>query len=431
MISALTVNLSTQEGTDLSRRRGQRKGYLYRRGPSWFLQYRIDTPELDERGKFKRATVTKFVAPAAGPGKKTKKQAERIAWEEYLAKLDQMSTRPQSMKTIAEFVKERFEPDVVWSLKPSGKAHYHNMLKNHVLPALGEFRLRDVRPQHVQDLVRAKLERGLSVQTAVHVRNAVSAIFRHAKRLQAYAGDLPTEGVRLPELAPAERRALTWEQVKLLAQFIGSRPCDVVVASNAPARRMGRAGEQRPDLEALVIVLALTGLRIGEAMGLKWRRVNLEGKHVVMDGELLPEYTLAVRENFVHGGYGTLKARTSRRNIPLTTEAWYQFSRLKMASKFAGPDDPVWAASNGKPLDRHNLSNRQLKAAAKAAGLSWASFHNLRHTSSTLADQAGLSVAERQRILGHATAEQTLHYTHAELEVVRGRMERIGKETVQ
>ncbi len=425
------------DGRDLARRRGQRTGYLYRRGPSWFVQYRVDSVDLDANGKFKRPTLTKYVAPATGPGKVTEKQAQRIAWDEYLSKLDLMATRPGSMKTIAEFVKERFEPDVVWSLKPSGKAHYRLMLKNHVLPALGSIRLRDLEPRHVQDLVRATLERGLAVQTAMHVRNTVSAIFRHAKRLQAYAGDLPTEGVRLPALNVPERRSLTWPQVLALAATIG-KPDETKERKKhtpAPNPEMDRARNE--TLGTLVMVLALTGLRIGEAMGLRWKRVNLEGEPRTVDGETLPAYTLAVRENYVQtsmkatglkvgASYGTLKTKGSRRNIPLSAEAWVALSRLKPGA----PDAPVFVSRAGTPLDHRNIGDRYLKAAAKRIGCPWVSWHTLRHTNSTLADQAGLSVSERQRILGHATAQQTLAYTHAELDVVRGRMEQIGKERV-
>jgi integrase len=403
--SDLIAILFQQAEQKIARRRGQRTGYIYERGPWWFLQYR----EYEE-GKPPRK-VTKRIGVANGPGKITRKQAERLAWEEYLAKVDVFNTRPQSSKTISEFVRERFEPDVVWYLKPSGKAHYDYVLSKHVLPILGNFRMRDLLPQHVQSLLRAKLESGLSVQTAIHIRNAISAVFRHAKRMQAFSGDLPTEAVRLPELQPAERHALSWEQVKLVSEHMG-----------------------RPDLEALVIVLALTGLRIGEALGLKWKRVNLEELSVIMDGESLPGYTLAVRENYVvvpkkHRGsnlYGTVKTKKSSRKIALSSEVWYQLTRVNMASKFTGPDDPVFAAANGNPLDRHNISNRNLKVAGKKANVPWVSWHALRHTNSTLADQAGISVAVRQRILGHAAAEMTLGYTHTELALVRADMEKIG-----
>lgn len=375
---------------NLARRRGQRTGYVYRRGDSWFGQFRVDTTELDEKGKFKRKTLTKFIAAAAGPGKVGKTQAMALFYDEHLKDLPK--TGPLSTRNVQQFVDECFRPHIVSACKPTGKAHYEYVLKKHVLPALGTCMIRDVRPLHVYNLIRAKLDAGLSIQTVVHIRNTVSSLFRHAKRMQAFAGDNPTEGVRLPPLVHAEKQALTWQQVQAVA-------------------------EQLPeDLGALVRVLALTGLRIGEAMGLRWKNVDLD------------RGTLQVRENFVRGEYGTLKSRRSRRDVPLPSLAIAELRHI-------GPKEaeaPVFAGQkSGKPLDQHNTARRFLKPAGKRAGCAWVSWHVLRHTASTLADQVGLSVSERQRMLGHASAEMTLHYTHADVDQLRERMEKIGKETIQ
>lgn len=426
----------------MARRRWQKKGYLYRAttargkntGPSWFLQYREDSAEIDPKtGKFKRIPITKWIAEASGPGAVNRKQAERIAWNEHLSRLDQMTTKPMSAKTIAEFVKERFEPDVVYRCKPSGRAHYTGMLKNHVLPAVGEIRLRDLRPQGVQDLVRWKLEyrdekgKGLSVQTVVHIRNTLSAIFRHAKRCQAYAGDSPTEGVRLPTLEHKERRVLTEELLDQVVHWIGRPDPDAKRKKRGPAPDPEKVEWDNAFLGCLVRVLALVGVRIGEAMGLRWKRVNLTGQPIIIDGELVPPYMVAIRENFVRGRYGTLKTKTSRRDIPLTTEAVRVFTKLASLTRFTGPDDPVFAGpKSGKPLDQHNVAARFLRPAGKLAGVPWVGWHTLRHTAGSLQDQAGLSVTERQRILGHSAAAMTLHYTHADMDLVRERMEKIG-----
>lgn len=383
------ATLFPQEEQEM-RRRGQRTGYLKKIGPSWFLQYR--------KGKVDRHRVTVRVGAAKGFGKLTRKQAERIAWDSFLSMVDQVTIFPKSRQTVEHFVRESFEPGLVWTLKPSGKAHYGRILGKHVLPTLGKFELGEVAPQDIQALIRAKLAAGLSVQTALHIKNAISAIFRYAKGMRAYSGDLPTEGVRMPAVQAVERRSLNWPQVQMIA------------------------AELPEQVEILVIVLTLTGLRIGEAVALRWKRVNLDGEPKVVDGEILPAYTLAVRENHVLGQYGTLKTPKSRRNIPLSAEAWIALSRLQPGA----PDAPVFANRVGKPIDWRNIAMRFLKPTVKRLGLPWVSFHTLRVTNATLADQAGLSVSERQRILGHSSAAMTMHYTKPELETMRERMEMIG-----
>jgi integrase len=52
-------------------------------------------------------------------------------------------------------------------------------------------------------------------------------------------------------------------------------------------------------------------------------------------------------------------------------------------------------------------------------------WHSFRHTNATLADQAGLTDTERQRVLGHASDRMTRHYSHADLERVRAKLNEV------
>ena len=75
--------VSFLRGDDMSRRRGQRKGWLRPEHGAWLLTYRV----YDQTGKNQRETVT--IGPCEGSGKLTEKQAERFAWDHYLAKVYQ------------------------------------------------------------------------------------------------------------------------------------------------------------------------------------------------------------------------------------------------------------------------------------------------------------------------------------------------------
>jgi integrase len=110
----------------------------------------------------------------------------------------------------------------------------------------------------------------------------------------------------------------------------------------------------------MVLVLALTGLRIGELCGLRWRRLNLTHLAVQqVDGEQLAPLTLAVREAFIRvygkqieksqkgGQYQDVKTRKSRRDVPLVPLAVKVIERVRSESKFLGADDPVFATRNG------------------------------------------------------------------------------------
>src|SRR5258708_12162146 len=85
------------------------------------------------------------------------------------------------------------------------------MLK-HVVPPLGNFRLKDTTAADIQKVVSSMLGQSYSVQTVKHVRTTVSAIFTHAKRLGWHTGDNPAKLVRLPEMVRRESHALSFDQ---------------------------------------------------------------------------------------------------------------------------------------------------------------------------------------------------------------------------
>lgn len=374
----------------MARRRGQRKGYVYEKSGSWVLQWREDVRSAG--GTIDRHKFARVIAPAKGAGAVSKRQAQRIAWEDVLAKLDTASLRPQSLATVADFVKAKFEPEVVWSLKATGgQPHYKYLLEKHVLPAIGALRLRDVTLAHIQKLIAQRYPK-YSVQTLVHIRNCVSAVFRHAKACQWYAGDLPTEGLRLPEMRRKERRALGREQAAA-----------IITALRSPYRE-------------LAFLLATTGLRIGEACGLRWKRVNFELG------------TLEIRESYIKGKWSTTKNENSVRLLPLPAAVAPLLARLKQRAHLVGPNDPVFITTHGNPCDAATTAEKFLKPVARELGMPWVSWHSLRHTAATFADQAGLSVAERKRILGHGTDRMAMHYSHADLEKTRSKMDGIAAD---
>ena len=153
-------------------------------------------------------------------------------------------------------------------------------------------------------------------------------------------------------------------------------------------------------------------------MGLRRKRVNLSDSMVIVDGEVIPPHSIAIRESFSRGQWQSVKSSRARRNVPLPLWLCGSISALMEQSTFQAPDDPLFCSSVGTPMDAHNITNRVLRPALEKLGIK-ASFHVLRHTQATLADQAGATVTQRQRILGHAATDMTLHYTHADLDAMR------------
>src|SRR5947209_10387416 len=183
------------------------------------------------------------------------------------------------------------------------------MLK-HVLPVLSDKRLRDITGAEIQNLIVSMLAREYSVQTAKHVRTVVSAIFTHAKRLGWHSGDNPAKLVRLPEMVRKEAHALSFDQAVA-----------ALTALKSPAREM-------------VLFAILTSMNIAEICGLQWKRVNLSDQFTTVDGESPPPLTIAVRAQWYRGEYGSVKAKSRRRNLPIPTSLRGVLAKIKERKRF-------------------------------------------------------------------------------------------------
>jgi integrase len=396
---------ASPSGEDYMRRRLQQKGDLRKQGQYWTLRWREDHRAQD--GTTLRGwSQTVVVCPAT----KTEKQAQRIAWEDWLSKIDQNNSTPMSVVPVREFVDRKFRPEHIALLKPAGRIHYEQMLRL-VLPDLGEMRLRDVRLEHVQRCIsgillksytKGKITKRYSTQTALHVKNVVSALFSHARAHEWYTGENPAENVKLPEMERREAHALTFEQLKSVLQ-----------STTYPAHQM-----------ALVIVL--TSMNVAELCGLKWKRVNLSDQWATCDGESLPPWTLVVREQWRLGQYMSVKAQSRKRPLPIPLALRPVLAELKARPRWTAPDDPVFSSRNGTPIDEHNVAARVLKKVGVALDMPWLGWHSFRRTHTTLADQLEMSLGDRMAMMGHSDPRMTMLYTRPDLERRREVMDKMA-----
>ena len=152
---------------------------------------------------------------------------------------------------------------------------------------------------------------------------------------------------------------------------------------------------------SLFELLAATGLRISEAIGLRW-------SDLVLDGET-PH--LQVRRAVVKGALVAPKSRHGARLIPLTPEL---AAMLDAHRPRDGADDAfAFPGRDGGASDQGSLRRRVLVPAAERAGLTGVGFHTLRHTCASMLIESGLSPLRLQRWMGHHSAAFTLEtYGH-------------------
>ena len=150
---------------------------------------------------------------------------------------------------------------------------------------------------------------------------------------------------------------------------------------------------------AMFLVAAMTGLRKGELVALRWRDVDWTTQRI------------RVRQNYTRGQFGTPKSKRSTRSVPLADEPAGELDRLYKASRWKADSDLVFAhPATGGVQHKQNIS-RRMSAALKAAGLEESHrFHDLRHTFGTRMAAAGVPLRTLQEWMGHRDLATTQIY---------------------
>ena len=154
--------------------------------------------------------------------------------------------------------------------------------------------------------------------------------------------------------------------------------------------------EDQRDADAFRL-LFYTGIRLGEALTLRWADVDLEGRMLVQRG------LSAGEEGLPKGG--------RPRFVPLLRPALTTLERLRAREDFVGADDDVLGNRLGRRLDPSAL-RRRYKRAREAANLRPVRLHGLRHAAGSLVARTSDAVFVRD-FLGHAKLSTTDRYVSA------------------
>ena len=166
---------------------------------------------------------------------------------------------------------------------------------------------------------------------------------------------------------------------------------------------------------SVVSVAVLTGMRIGEILALRWKRIDLLGA------------TLEVAENYSSGEFGPPKTKSSRRVIPISSALRRVLEGQHACMTPETPHDLVFRTVKGTPLNDKNLYNRELAPACDRIKQPRVSWHSFRHTHATLLHANGESLKTAQALLGHSDLETTLNvYTHTVPDSQRNAVERVA-----
>ncbi len=295
---------------------------------------------------------------------------------------------PSEQQTVSEFLTAWLEESARRTLRPSTYRSYRQIVRDHIIPEVGDVRLARLTPQQVQRLINHRLEAGLSPQSVLYIRGVLRRALNEALRWGLVARNVATL-VQPPRVQRFEISALDTDQAqRLLTAIRGDR------------------------LEALYSVALAIGLRQGEALGLRWRDLDLVG------GVLRVRHAL----QRVDGNLVLIEPKTtrSRRTIQLPALAVdalrehreRQEAERAVVGELWEDQDFVFTSQLGRPLDGATVTHRFQKLLA-AAGLPRQRFHDLRHGCATLLLAQGVSPRVVMDVLGHSAITLTLNtYSH-------------------
>lgn len=345
-----------------------------KRGAQWYAKYRLPDGRQVQR-RIGPHWTDREVEPPAGYFTKT---SARIWLDGTLAKA-RRGDLPGMVRTGTTFglvLDEWLDYKRDRKIKLSTQIDYEHMVAR-MKKVFGERFGRKVRPEDVTaEMVErfrdALVDEDLSDRTVNKYLTVLHGIFVWAQRRHRLASN---------PVANVERRPRT-------------KRGNIDVFSHEEVLAVVRAAASKQD-GSVYLTAALTGLRLGELLALRWRDVDF------------PNSAIHVRQSFTNGRVDTPKSGLER-TVPLAEEVARALAELNKRGDHTSEDDLVFCGVQGGHLAGHRLRDRY-KAALKKAGLRELRFHDLRHTFGTHAIRKADS-REVMEWMGHQDLATTQRY---------------------
>ncbi len=303
-----------------------------------------------------------------------------------------------------EWLKEWLENYIEPTAKTRTFSRYSEIIKQHIIPRLGDYELDEITPGVLQHYITELLQsgnlktgKGLSANSVGGIINVVQNSLRTAFNL-GYVKEFTADRIKRPKAQEKAVNCFTTQEQKQIEQAVLNSKKDKMFG---------------------ILLCLYTGLRVGELLALKWEDIDLQ-KGILTVSKSCHDG----KDRFGHyvRFEDTPKTSSSRRVIPLPRQLlpFIKEARKKSRSEFV-------VSKNANPLSvrsyqrSFDLLQRKLKIPHRG-------FHSLRHTFATSALECGMDVKTLSDILGHKSPTVTLNrYVHSLMEHKKEMMNRLGK----
>lgn len=278
-------------------------------------------------------------------------------------------------------------------LRPTTAAKYGTLGRLYLTDGLGEQAIRTIGKADVRSLFADLRKRGKGAATIEAVARLLHRVLEVAVE-EDRIGRNPAHGVRVAPSARREPRFLTEDEVAAIADEVPDR------------------------YRALVWMLALTGLRIGEAAALRVKNVNENHIRVV-------ESSAEVTGRKVTTAPKSGRSRTV--DIPPELRKMLR-DHIHSYSNAFDPEALVFPGRDGGQLRQNAFRKRIFQPAAERAGIQPVpTVHDLRHTAASFMARAGYTLLEAAGQLGHGAVTMTQRYSHVFPQERQAKVGRLGE----
>ena len=290
--------------------------------------------------------------------------------------------------TLKEWL-ELWQDEYLEDVKQSTADRYKSCIRIHIIPALGETRLMDLRASTIQKFLnQCKKVDGLSEKSVKNIRLVLHKALEQAIEDEQIKKN-PCDRAKVPSYddPPKGMRPLKDHEVPMFLQAI--------------------KGHQ---FESLFYVALFTGMRESELIGLTWDCIDFQHGTIHIYRQL--RKTREKKGSYVFTSLKNKQARTfsppqNVLDVLKKVKIRQAELRLKAGSSWSNPDDLVFTNDLGKHVATFTLY-KYFKEVVTQIGLPEMRFHDLRHGYATLALQNGVDVKTVSNNLGHSTTAFTM-----------------------
>jgi len=311
-----------------------------------------------------------------------------------LGEFDFEEKKPQTIPSFKVYAESVFMTEFSTNNhKESTRDSYNQVLRNHVYPSIGDKPLNEITKQDIKDLLIKKRSEGYSLATVKLIKAYTASIFEYAVGDDEIIESNPVKslGKRIQESLRSKDIS---EQINpLTKEELGSllQSAQIHFKEHYP----------------LFLLLARTGMRVGEALALQWGDIDFNGRFI------------EVKRQYSKGRIFTPKSNKTRR-VDMSFQLCETLKSYKTECKKKGlalglGDAPEYVFTNntGSLIDLDNWRRRVFNKALEKAELRKVRIHDLRHSYATIRISEGHDIIDVSNQLGHHAEAFTLKvYNH-------------------